>query len=67
MSTSFEVIERVGISTENISDAVRSVVLSAHNEKKVGWFEVIEQRGRVTSEGKVEFQVKVKIGRKLSE
>lgn len=67
MSTSFEVIERVGISTENISDAVKSVVLSAHNEKKVGWFEVIEQRGRVTSEGKVEFQVKVKIGRKLSE
>lgn len=67
MSTSFEVIERVGISTESISDAVKSVVLSAHNEKKVGWFEVIEQRGRVTSEGKVEFQVKVKIGRKLSE
>jgi flavin-binding protein dodecin len=33
----------------------------------VGWFEVIEQRGRITTEGKVEFQVKVKIGRKLKE
>jgi flavin-binding protein dodecin len=67
MSKTFEVVERVGISTESIAEAVREAVLEAHSEKKVGWFEVIEQRGRVTSEGKVEFQVKVKIGRKLKE
>ncbi|MHB9040919.1 MAG: dodecin domain-containing protein, partial [Melioribacteraceae bacterium] len=42
-------------------------VLEAHAEKKVGWFEVIEQRGRVTSEDKVEFQIKVRIGRKLKD
>ena len=63
MSKSFEVIERVGISNESISDAVKNVVEEANKEKQV---EVVEQRGRVTSEGKIEFQVKVNIGRKLA-
>ena len=67
MSKTFEVVERVGISTEGISEAVKDAVIEANNEKKIGWFEVVEQRGRVTSEGKVEFQVKVRIGRKLKE
>jgi len=67
MSKTFEVIERVGISTESIAEAVKEVVLEANSEKKVGWFEIIEERGRVTSEGKVEFQIKVRIGRKLKE
>lgn len=67
MSKSFEIIERVGISSESISDAVKSVVQEANSEKKVGWFEVVEERGRLTSDGKIEFQVTVKIGRKLSE
>ena len=67
MSRTFEVIERVGVSTEGVSEAIKEVVLEANNEKKIGWFEIIEQRGRVTSDGKVEFQVKVRIGRKLKE
>lgn len=67
MSKSFEIIERVGISQESITDAIKSVVLEANDEKKVAWFEVVEQRGRLSSDGKIEFQVKVKIGRKLNE
>lgn len=67
MSKTFEVIERVGISTEGITEAVKEVVAEANSEKKVGWFEVIEQRGRMTSDGKIEFQVKVRIGRKLKD
>lgn len=67
MSKSFEIIERVGISTDSISDAVKSVVQEANSEKKIGWFEVVEERGRLTSDGKIEFQVTVKIGRKLSD
>jgi len=31
----------------------------------VSWFEVIEERGRITSGGEIEFQVKVSIGKKL--
>jgi len=67
MSKNFELIERVGISQESVSDAIKSVVEEANKEKKVAWFEVIEQRGRLTSDGKIEFQVKVKIGRKINE
>ncbi|MCL4550937.1 MAG: dodecin domain-containing protein [Bacteroidetes bacterium] len=67
MSKTFEVIERVGISNEGISEAVKEIVLEANSEKKVGWFEVVEQRGRLTSDGKIEFQVKVRIGRKLKD
>ena len=67
MSKTFEVIERVGVSTTSRDEAIKEVVLEAQEEKKIGWFEVIEERGRVTSEGKIEYQVKVRIGRKLKE
>lgn len=66
MSKSFEIIERVGISNESISDATSKVVIEAHTEGGVSWFEVSEQRGRVTHEDKIEYQVTVKIGRKLN-
>ena len=66
MSSNFEIIERVGVSTVSSSEAVQSVVKEAHAENKVAWFEVAEQRGRVTQDGEVEFQVKVKIGRKIN-
>jgi len=64
MSVVFEVIELVGISYESSSDAIKSVISAANEEKSVSWFEVIEERGRVTHDNKIEFQVKVKIGRK---
>jgi len=64
MSATFNVIERAGISTDSIDDAVKKVVLEANGENHVAWFEVIEQRGRVDGDGKVEFQVKVKLGMK---
>jgi len=66
MSKSFEVIERVGISHECPCDAIKEVVTEAHNEKPVAWFQVVEERGRVTSDGKIEFQCIVKIGRKTT-
>jgi len=66
MAKSFEIIERVGISYENVSDAIKKVVMEAHTEGGVSWFEVVENRGRVTHEDKIEFQVTVKIGRKIN-
>ncbi|RJP57045.1 MAG: dodecin domain-containing protein [Ignavibacteriales bacterium] len=65
MSTSFEVLELVGTSNDSASEAVKSIVLEANKTKPVSWFEVVEERGRVTQDGKIEFQVKIKIGRKL--
>jgi len=64
MSKSFEIIERVGISNVSSSDAIKAAVKEANDEKRVGWFEVKEERGRVTNEGEIEFQVTVRIGRK---
>jgi len=66
MANSFEIIERVGISNISSSDAIKKVVQEAHEEKRVSWFEVVEERGRVTQEGEIEYQVTVKIGRKLA-
>ncbi len=67
MSKSYEIISRVGISTVSLSDAIQSVVMEANKEKRVSWFEVVEQRGRITSEDKVEYQVTVKIGRRVTD
>jgi flavin-binding protein dodecin len=66
MSKTFEIVEIVGISTESISDAVKNAVLEANNGNQVSWFNVIEERGRVLENGKLEFQVTVKIGKKIS-
>jgi len=66
MANSFEIIERVGISNISLSDAIKKVVQEAHEEERVSWFEVLEERGRVTQEGELEYQVTVKIGRKLA-
>ncbi|MDP4176009.1 MAG: dodecin domain-containing protein [Bacteroidota bacterium] len=66
MSKSFEILELVGISTESASDAVKNVIFEANKISPVAWFQVSEERGRVTPEGKIEFQVTVKVGRKLN-
>lgn len=56
----FEIIEKVGVSNENYSDAVKNALQRI--EKKIFWFEVIEQRGRLNKDNKIEFQVVLKIG-----
>ena len=49
----FEIIEKVGVSNENYSEAVRNALQRI--EKKIFWFEVIEQRGRLNKDNKIEF------------
>lgn len=66
MSKVFEIIELVGISSESASDAVKNVVLEANKVNPVAWFNVVEERGRITPENNIEFQVTVKIGRKIN-
>ncbi len=65
MASQFEVVELVGLSNVSSSEAIKSVVLESNKTKPVAWFEVIEERGRVTQDGQIEFQVKVKVGRKI--
>jgi len=65
MASQFEVVELVGLSNVSSSEAIKAVVLESNKTKAVAWFEVIEERGRVTQDGQIEFQVKVKVGRKI--
>jgi len=65
MAQNFEIVERVGVSSVSISDAIKSAVFGARKERPVAWFEVIQQRGRVADTGDLEYQVTVKVGRKL--
>lgn len=60
--TGSELIERVGVSNIGFSDAVKKAVQDARSERDVFWFQVLEQRGRMTSDGEIEYQVIVRIG-----
>ena len=57
-----EIIERVGVSMESFSDAVRKAIEDVKKNHNVSWFQVLDQRGRVTPKGEVEFQVILRIG-----
>jgi flavin-binding protein dodecin len=57
-----DIIEKVGISTESYSDAVKKILKEVQRECRVNWFQVVEQRGRVSTDGEIEFQVIVKMG-----
>ena len=62
MSKSYRIITKIGVSTVSFSDAVRTAVDEEKNSKAISWFEVVEQRGRIDRDGKVEFQVTIKLG-----
>lgn len=64
MANTFSITEIVGVSTISLSDAIKVAVNEANKEKKVSWFEVLEQRGRINSNGEIEYQVTIKIGKK---
>ena len=56
----FEIIEKVGVSKQDYTEAVKNAFKGI--DKKISWFEVVEQRGRLTPDGEIEFQVIIKIG-----
>ncbi len=56
----FEIIEKVGVSNKNYSEAVKNALKGLN--KKIFWFEVIEHRGRFTKDNQIEFQIVLKIG-----
>ncbi|HEY7725484.1 MAG TPA: dodecin [Anaeromyxobacteraceae bacterium] len=66
MAGTWKKIEIVGTSSESFADAVRSAVKdAARTVRKMGWFEVVEQRGAVKDGKVLEFQVTVRIGFKI--
>jgi flavin-binding protein dodecin len=59
----FKKIELVGTSSESLSAAITNAIAKANQSVRgMKWFEVVEQRGRITN-GKVdEFQVTIRVG-----
>ena len=66
MPGTYKKIEIVGTSPVSFAEAVKSAVADASKTvRRMDWFEVVEERGRV-ADGKVaEFQVTIRIGFKL--
>lgn len=64
----FKVIELVGTSSKSLTDALDNAVDRASDTMdNLGWFEVVEQRGRIDG-GEVDaYQVKVKVGFQLED
>ena len=59
----YKLIELTGTSTSSIEDAVNKAIKRAHKTiKNLGWFQVLETRGNITT-GKVDhWQVTIKVG-----
>lgn len=66
MAATYKVIELVGTSPVSFAEAVKAAVEEASKTvRNMGWFEVIEQRGRIADGAVAEFQVTIKVGFKL--
>jgi hypothetical protein len=68
MPAIYKLTEVVGTSPLSFAEAVKNAVAEAGKTvRHMDWFEVVEQRGRI-SDGKVEeFQVTLKIGFKIEQ
>jgi flavin-binding protein dodecin len=56
----FDILEKAGISCDSYFEAVKNALKIV--KKQIHWFEVVEQRERMTKDNKIEFQVVIKIG-----
>ena len=66
MGKTYKKIEIVGTSKSSFSDAVKDAIQRASKTvKNMGWFEVVESRGRIDEGAVVEYQVTLKIGFRL--
>ena len=62
----YKIIEIVGTSKDSNSAAIKAAIDKARKTLRgLSWYEVVEQRGYVSDNGDMEFQVKIKVGFKL--
>ena len=63
MGNTYKLIELVGTSDQSFSEAVQNAISEASRTVKgLSWFEVVEQRGRITDNRVEEYQVKLRVG-----
>ncbi len=64
----FRKTEIVGTSIVGFDDGVQKAIERARKTlRKVTWFEIKEQRGRIMSNGSIEYQITLEIGFQLEE
>ena len=68
MPGTYKKIEVVGTSPVSYAEATKSAVEdAAKTVRHMSWFEVVDQRGRITDNKVVEFQVTLSIGFKVED
>ena len=66
MNRTYKKIELVGIANEGYEKAIQNAIGKASQTlEDMAWFEVIEQRGKISSGKVVEYQVIIKVAFKL--
>lgn len=59
----YKIIELTGTSSVSIEDAVqRAVAKAGETVRRMGWFEVVETRGRIEGDKVAQWQVTIKVG-----
>ncbi len=59
----YKIIELTGTSSISVEDAVqRAVAKAGESVRRMGWFEVLETRGRIEGDKVAQWQVTIKIG-----
>lgn len=67
MDRTYKQIELVGIAQKSYEEAIQNAISKASQTlEDIAWFEVIEQRGKVSSGKVVEYQVIIKVAFKLN-
>ena len=67
MDRTYKQIELVGIAEEGYEEAIQNAISKASQTlEDISWFEVIEQRGKISSGKVVEYQVIIKVAFKLN-
>jgi dodecin len=66
MPGTYKMVELVGTSTISFAEAVKAGITEASKTiRRMDWFEVIEERGRIVDGAVHEFQVTLKVGFKI--
>lgn len=67
-SSVYKLVELTGTSSKSVEDAIQIAIARASKTvRNLGWFEVIETRGRIEDGKVLEFQVTLKVGFTLDE
>ncbi len=65
MTTYYEKLEIVGVSTKSYEDAITTAIQEVQNKyADLRWFEVVEFRGGIEDSGKIQYQVVLKVAAK---